>query len=450
MALDVSQELLAAEVAEASTCLLVWRAASRSGAAPQAAPYADLRRIASRATLHALANELATPLQRGLAHHVRYHLLTRLALELEQETDAEYLRKDRVLNLEIRTQVSFRAALAGLLASNHIDRARAHYITLCDANHTLISLQARRRELLAEACSQLALPVWEMAPAPGDRAQLLTACEVFLFQTEALARHHAQQAESALGVEEADRFIACTLHYQTAGMTLEFPARLTARWLHDAVPNLTFRRADPLSRNPRARAMLGRLPQAHSALSFVRTLGALGQAIRWTLPESPVEFARRGDPGGFDPTTHGFVFAGLALSPIFLSRGLRASGVPQDAVREFGRAALRQARMVAARALGVFGGRREELVAQVFGPTTDSGFGSVLLAAHDRAELEAAALFSAHGVTARLRDLFDDDWFRNPRTREYLSGAPPTSELATSDYALAARSLMKQFEEITS
>lgn len=167
-----------------------------------------------------------------------------------------------------------------------------------------------------------------------------------------------------------------------------------------------------------------------SELEVVR---ASGEALASLLvaPALPVEF-RRATPASCGRAL-GELLAGLFCESVFLRRARGLAGAELDAFRwaavaiQLGRARVLAARVVAARL-----GDRErleggaELLARALAardPTMPAALADPVSLEPEGDAAAARAAWAAPAIALALRERFDEDWFRNPRSAEVIRGA---------------------------
>lgn len=194
------------------------------------------------------------------------------------------------------------------------------------------------------------------------------------------------------------------------------------------------------------------LPAAIGGASFARALGAFGRAVFDADRPRATPFALARSPLDERAFARKWLFAGL---PGTASFGRAFLSLGHDRARIQARAILRSAGVhaafVAIAAVVQLNGTMPERRARAaFEETTACAFGDPLsgqlIGAIPRARFDASAdlvgLLLAARDAERLRDVFDEDWFRNPRAHEALRhehaalAAPP--DAATLDEGLAA------------
>jgi hypothetical protein len=444
MPLEAALETLAAECAAANVELAQWRSTHD---APVEAVYQTRRRIASRATLVALDTELVTPLREGVIAAVRYHLFARLAGTLEAEHADAAADEDRRLDFGKIRPISFEAARTGLLQSTSVAEARAHWQALQSGNDTMVSFARRRHELYQEIAEQLSAQLSWAAPSPIADEATVQSARVFLDSTEELAKEAQRRAAKPFDLEGGDNALACILHTKLAKTAACFPQQLTPRWFAEALPNLALRRCDPKGGHPYARVHLSKLPHAVGGSTYMRALYKFGLTLRTTLHESAQTTVERADPAGFDAHAHAAVLAQLTLSKPFLLRALQVTGDAKDVARMFAECTLFALRKSAATAVAESNSERDDLARRVFGEGCSAGLAAVLLAWRPASKVHFAAQLTSRSVTSSLCDMFDEDWFRNPRAREYFSAAGAPTALAPADLPGAARSYASYLEQ---
>lgn len=225
-----------------------------------------------------------------------------------------------------------------------------------------------------------------------------------------------------------------------------WPAQLNVRWLASLFGGTELLRGVDLDLEP------ADLPRAFGGASFARALGALGAALfDADVPRTrPFALSRRPN----DERSHArrWLFSMLPATPSFgrVHLGLgaeRARGQARALCRAFGV----QAAFVALSATAqIHVGLPEKRARSAFEETTACAFGEplsgVLLGVLPRVRPDGGAalrgLVLAARETEKLRETFDEDWFKNPRAHEAMrhehASMPTPLDPAALDEGLAA------------
>jgi hypothetical protein len=329
--------------------------------------------------------------------------------------------------------VGWREAWRGVVAARGVGEARLWLEAAADAGPRLAAVDAERARTRVEAARRLgfAHPWDALAPAPRDA--LRPAAARLLDATEDLARD-LRRRRFATDARAADVMHDAVAREAGAG----WPARLTARWLHELFgAGVRGLRID-----------LPPLPATLGAASFARALGAFGHAFAVAAAsDSPAPFAITHEPWDVRAHRAGYVFASLAADPELYVRALGVGrGAAQAQARALAWVALLEARLGAARLLlgddaapapaDLF----EELGARLYGAPLDRRLRGAWPRARDDEPARFAALVQTRAAVDDLRERFDVDWFRNPRawTELRAAHAGPARETTDGEALLAA------------
>jgi hypothetical protein len=171
------------------------------------------------------------------------------------------------------------------------------------------------------------------------------------------------------------------------------------------------------------------VPRSLGAASFARGLVAFGAAYRRAAAvASRQPFACAVPPYFVDAHRFGFAFGSLATTRVYAERGLGLGArVAALQARTLSATALLHTRCIAMTALLARApGRLEELSSDVFGaPLPQSLVGAFPGSRSDPARV--LALFTTLPFVLRLRDLWDEEWWRSPQAWAFLRsrGAVP-------------------------
>jgi len=201
-----------------------------------------------------------------------------------------------------------------------------------------------------------------------------------------------------------------------------WPARLNARWLRQTFS--AARLGDGLLLD------VDTLPRPIGAASFARALGQFGRALLAASRADTVPFTLHARPFSSRRSRAAALFASLLLSPAFLQQVLGLSGVRLERQRRTIAAAFLHSLRIDALRVAVaasmatsHSASREHfqlLGERVLGAAPPTALLGVVPAMRpgDGAALVGTLLAVKDHRT--LRERFDQDWFRNPRTGEHL------------------------------
>jgi hypothetical protein len=423
------QDLLALdrEVARAAKALAGWRSilADDPGADAERDPLEGLRFVAAKSTWDRLG-ELAPGTADGpLRDALRRWVLALVQARVGAVDDLAWARAGAMARGRFEgdrpRQVSWREAWRGVASGRSASETQLWLEAAADAAPPLAPVLRLRAARRAEVARRMGLAhPWDAASVAGPGA-LRASASRFLERTDDLSR--AVWRES-LGSEPA---AAAVLHAAVARDAGDgWPARLTPRWLEEKFGAGT--RGLPLALPP--------LPQTIGAASFARALAHFGHAVRVALGQGTMPFALASDPWFVGAHRLGFVFGALAADPEF---GVRALGlgrrVADRQARVLARTALLEARVGAARVLlgegdAIARDAFDDVGARLFGSPLDRRFLGVWPGTRADEPARWFALLLAPALRGELRETFDADWFRNPRTWAHLRsrGAVPAFE----------------------
>lgn len=295
---------------------------------------------------------------------------------------------------------------------------------------SVASQHTRSSERRAELCEKLA--PWELPSAA--RVQ----------RGERLARElldTTKDAYAELGATRFGQLIPVALGALVPG---DFPSQLNARTLANLVSEGGW--FDGLDPEPfEAPARLG-------ASSVLRGLFGIGSALHDAGAPSRQPFTLRHEPSGLRRRAYGALFSLIPSHPPFAERRLGVGRQRmRDYLRHLGRVLLVGAREAALRAL-LHGGlpsspavdpeRFREYSALALGFEADGALsGALFWSEHALVSFEALLLAAARA--ARLVEVHDDDWFRNPRAAqdcraEFETPPPDSAETSELEAGLAA------------
>jgi len=349
--------------------------------------------------------------------------------------------------------VSWREAWRGMVASKGPAEARRWLDAAAHPGPPLAAVASAQSARRVEVARRLGLehPWSPLGAVPIG--ELRRSARGLLDATEELSRAVWREA---LG---PDRDAAATLDAAIGRAAAHgWPARITARWIEDMVA--------PGGRG--VRVDLPALPSAAGASSFARALYAFGYSVRaslgrgrhvsgfagaWSKPDGPgsaaAPFAIAREPAFVAAHRLGSVFGALPADPAWQMQALgvvRRSALAQ--ARTLARTALLDVRLHAARILlgddaslaprDAF----DEIGVRLFGAPLDPRLRGAWPRARDDEPARWVGLLQARALACTLRDLFDSDWYRNPRAWAHLhaiGAAPARDTVWRSSPADAAR-----------
>lgn len=408
-----------------------------------ASPFEANRDTSSRLALTTFAAD--TPRERGIRAHVYWLLQKRLLFSFDRTIAGLVKEKAGTLRLERAESISFADAKRGLLTESHPARTLA-YLEALESAAPEVSAQVRaRQETRTEIARQLALETHDAPFLPEKPDDIAALGRTFLDRTRDVAR--AQRRASGDGSKGV---LLGTFGMLTAGgehVRSLFPARLNHAWLHDTFPHLATSRIDPRTGHAEARRLLRHLPSPYFATSFARALYQLGCALGAAVEETPLQRVTRADPSCLYEASLGNAFAALLLDTVFLRRALGLGMADaRAAVRAFASSTLVTGRL---RSACVRAGKDapNELAEEVFGAELPEPLQNTFISAHDDAGRDFLAILRSISLTKFLRDTFDEDWFRNPRTADAFLAADATMTIPT-DGAMLVVEASRTMEEL--
>lgn len=388
------------------------------------AAFARTRVVTQKSTFDRL--DAGSELGRALRGHVAPLLWARLAAPYDERIAAARNEASRATELPGAKTGSI-AELQRLVVTGPQRTVQDALVFLARSGGAVHEAEAEREEVRREIAARLGLVLFEDAALPAAAPRLAAVAARFLERTHDLARSVVSHFERGLGRE-------CTvteLLPWLRGQSLHgLPARLSHRWLREVLPGFATSRLDPRAGEPLPRLLLGTLPTLLGITSFARALGQLGQAVVAGAPLAPVEWVRRVDGAFYAPTRIGLLFSSLLAEPAFLARASDASEVERLAfARSLQVAALFEARTLAARCMDRVHARgsSEEAEARVYVRPLPRGAFGLVPRWHDRAGARFCAYLDHPALRERALALFDEDWFRNPRSRSWAM-LPPEPE----------------------
>jgi hypothetical protein len=383
-------------------------------------------------TLDRLATDTGDPIAAPLLRYLYALELMRRALPREGERVRRYRAEYHALDRPLAGHFSWRELLGHALRD--AARRRPLLEVMLDCGDALRDAGTRLFEVRAELPSFAGRSRAELELPHGDISE---HARRFLAESA--------DAHASLELRELGDVLGLGLAAEAAD---GWPRQLSLRSLHDLLGS-----PDWLSG---LRVELGELPASLSAASFVRGLLRLGAAWSDALAPGQQPFSLAHDPFGLSRARSGALFAGVALTPVFLKRQL---GLGKERAlahaRALSRSGLVFARLLALRVLldapalsGPVALREafSEHAATALGfelPQTAAG---LFFRPRVGDAQRLAGLFLAAAQTERLADEHDDDWFRNPRAIEQLRAearVPPATTCSTESLAAGAVSLTR-------
>jgi hypothetical protein len=387
-------------------------------------------------TLDRLASDKSDPIAAPLVRHLYWLELMRHGLPREGERVRRYRAERHALDKPLSGHFTWRELLGHALR----DAARRPALVevLCERGDALRDAGSRLFELRAER------------PSFGGRGR----AELELPHPEIAehARRFLDDSADAYG-SLAHGDLASVLEQGLARPAADgWPRQLSLRSLNDLLGS-----PDWLSG---LRPELGELPAPLSAASFVRGLLRLGAAWNDALAPAQQPFALAHDAFGLARSTHGALFASVALTPSFLKRQLglgkeRAVGH----ARALAQSALIFVRLLALRvlldepALAGPGALREafsEHGAKTFGFEPPPEAAGLFCRPRLGDAQRLAGVFLAAARAEQLATEHDEDWFRNPRAIEQMRSetrSVPDTTCTTESLEAGARSLKQALVE---
>lgn len=415
------------------TALSRWRGALASDPMENAndEPLEAVRHVAGKSSWDALSELVPSaadvPLRDALKNWVLALLLARIGRQEEvdwaqaaSDPKADY-RGDRP------RFVSWREAWRGVVSATTIGDASLWLDAAAQMGPSLAPPARKRSARRLEAARRMGFAhPWDIV-APVGRAGLRQAASRLLDATEDLSLAVWRQSSGR------PRGAPSVVHDAVAREAGEgWPARLTPRWVDDLF-------------GPMARGRtidMPALPATLGASSFVRGLRSFGYALRIGASPGSMPFALTRYSTFLAAHRLGLVLASLALEPDWQVRALGVGRrVAQAQSRVLARTALLEARTEAARL--ILGDDAEpapreafdELGVRLFQAPLDARLRGAWPAPRDDEPARLVALLQSRTFADRLRDVFDADWYRNPRAWSHLHGlaAIPDSEPADAE-----------------
>jgi hypothetical protein len=389
-------------------------------------PLESVRRVTGKSTWDALSELVPSaadvPLRDALKRWVFVLAQARIGRPDEVAWEREASEARGVFDGHRPKQVSWREAWKGVAGATTPNEAELWLGAAAETAPPLADISRTRSARRVEVAYRFGVEhPWSPLVAIG-RTALREAAKRLLDATDDLSRAVWKPA-----IRGGAR-MAAVIHTAVARDAAEgWPAQMTARWLEDA-----FRVGQR-----GLRIDLPPMPAAFGAASFARALYAFGFAVRTGARASSMPFALAHEPAFVGAHRSAFAFAALSANPEWQGRVLgvgRRAALGQS--RSLARSALLDARLHAVRLLlgddaeTALSDAFDELGARLF----EGGIIPGLRGAWPRAREDEPARFiglleSPH-FAETLRDRFDSDWYRNPRTWAHFqaTGIAPAYE----------------------
>lgn len=332
-------------------------------------------------------------------------------------------------------------------------------LTLSQMLRHLLTDAAERREAWLAALAEHSAPVFEAETTLWQRR-----AEV----TRRLGYTHPDQLEAAtpdagaiaLATLEATQECAHDALPSGAGWltavlrpieALRFPTHLNQRTLAGWFRRTRF--LDDL------RLPVWPLPAPIAPASFVRALDELGQAWRRAAAPTQQPFVIACDPYGLDECRHGFALAQLLLSPAFLHRHLDcARNRVRDVRRQLAVIYLAELRWRALKVLlrkpaldgaSAWKEQHQELTSRVLGRELPAAAAGLLPRLDPQDPQRLLGALQGAALQRRLREIYDEDWYRNPRAIDQLRSEAARPPAVTVEPETALQALRAYAEELT-
>ncbi len=405
--------------------------------------FVQTRHVTQKSTYDAL--DPSTELGRSLRGHVAGLIWARLAQSYDERV-AE-------ARAEAHPALAFKEAPLGsvtqlerLVIDGSVKNVQDALVATSRGAGAVHEAADERESVRREISARLGLILPEDAALPAPAPALAEAARQFFERTQDLARSVIGHFERGLGREShAAEILVWLRGTRLAGL----PARLSHRWLREVLPEFATPRLDPRAGEPLPRLVLRTLPALLGVTSFARALGQLGEAVVLGAPLEPLEWVRRVDGAFLAPARTGLAFASLLTEPAFLARATDASGMEREAfTRAVHVAGLFEARALAARVFTRANSRAriEEVEAQLWVRPLPRGVYGVLPRWRDDASTRFCAWLDRPALREQSLSLFDEDWFRNPRSRSWAMLPPPPEADFAEHLGASCERLATHFE----
>lgn len=375
------------------------------------------------------------PLRRSLERWIYRLAEERIDAACILEVVRERYHSEHVITEPERSKTTLSSVLARMLSE--APRRQAWFASYVGASGRLGAAVAKLWERRAEVASRMGAGDPDTIESPG--ATVVRDAEAWLART-------ADVFVETVGKPE--RFFDVAL---ASGANENWPRHITPRVISDLFRETDLLRG--LDLDP------GELPQALAPSSFLRALGRVGSA--WVDATAPNDqpFVIAHDPYGLRRRLVGSLFGSLPAQRSFASRALGVDGsrLPEHRRALWG-AVLVESRALALRTIlrrSALGGARtlretfEARIADSFRMNVPPFAAGSLWSPRVDSEQRFAGLLLAAGEARRVRDVHDEDWYRNPRAvEEFRDVAKRPPDTTTREEALA-RGADALFAEIT-
>jgi hypothetical protein len=422
---------LDAEIARAARSLMRFRRRLGEGEGYDDDPFFTTRLIASRSAFTAVREMPADdPLRESLLRWVYRLSEARINQATTIRIAAELRMAEHVATEPERVRTTL-SALMGRALSEPKRRQGwlTSYVASADTLGAAVAVLWERR---AEVAARLGLSGPDVIEGAG--ADVHAAAERWLARTDDAFASVISGQKSLSGV------VSIALADDLPG---EFPRHLLPRTIQDFFRDSDLLRSVELDPGP--------LPESLAPTSLLRAFARVFAA--WIDASAPADqpFVIAHDPYGLRRREYGALFGRLPFEASFARKKLAVDGSKaKDYERKLGAALLTTSRTLALRVLlrrSALEGRKS------FGQAFESGTervlgvalrpmaaGAILRLTDDDTQRFAGSLLAASRARV-LRDVHDDDWYRNPRAVEQLRDEarfPPVP--TTTDEALTAGS----------
>jgi hypothetical protein len=399
-------------------------------------PFFRGRIVAGKRAFEAVRSlDAADPLRRSLERWVYRLAEERIDAACILEVARERHQSEHVIAEPERTKTTLSVVLARMLSE--APRRQTWFASYVGASSGLGGAVAKLWERRAEVAARLGVSDPDTVESPG--ATVTRDAEAWLVRT-------ADVFSEVLGKPE--RFFDVALGSRASE---NWPRHITPSVILDLFRGTDLLRG--LDLDP------GELPQAFAPTSFLRALGRVGAAWADATAPNDQPFVIAHDPYGLRRRTMGGLFGSLPAQRSFSTRAL---GVDGSRLAEH-RRALWGAVLVESRALALrtilrrsaLGGARafretfEGRVADAFRLNVPPFAAGSLWSPRIDSEQRFAGLLLAAREARRLRDVHDEDWYRNPRAVEELRDEAKRPPDATTTEEALARGAEALYAEIT-
>jgi hypothetical protein len=393
---------------EAARARVSWRRALRQGAGEEHR-FTTVGAFASAELVRELREASPSdPLAPALCRWA-YHL------HLEHATHDLVAQRERALYAErrpIMAPESGKFTLAEIRDAALADEkgARSGWFAALFANAALAGeFELRRWERRVELANALGDASPDATPLPTGR--IVELAREFL--------HETRDAMAELGAQSLANLVEVALARGTAA---SWPSRLTLRSLAELFDEAKWLEGVALD--------AVELPRVLGASSFLRGLVGFGAALRTALASPSLPFAVAHDPSDLPGKTLGGLFALVPFGESFAQRKLGVSRARlRDHQRDLRRALLVGSRGLALRVLlraptlagaEALRSAYSERVFEAIGVELPASAAAVLFRSRVSDPERFAGLLLAAERARELRDVHDEDWYRNPRAVDEL------------------------------